>query len=263
LDIDGLTHLNLADCREITDTGVKHLQGFGSLISLSLSGCPGVTDRGIAQLEALTSLKRIFLDGTSVTPPGLRTFREATPNTEIHVDPATLSGFRSIGERIRNGSWDDDYNLVSLKIHETVVLDSVLEELTNRPDTRGIQWLELYRTTISERGMKHVADLKELESLSLGGTPVSAAGLAHISTLPNLRSLSLWGTQLTDEDLVHLKGMTNLEYLSLGTPITDSGLVHLTALQNLQRLDVSKTNVTAAGLQRLKRSLPELKVIGP
>jgi Leucine-rich repeat (LRR) protein len=211
----------------------------------------------------MTQLKRVFLDGTSVTPSGLRRIEREIPNTEIHADPQTLSGFRFVDEWNAVGRWDDDYNLISLSFKNTEVPDAVLDELKNRRETRSLKTLTLYNVQISDRGIKHVAALQELELLSLTLTPVSTTGLAQLSALTNLRTLMLGGTRLTDQDLVHLKGMTNLESLFLGTPLTDAGLVHLTALQNLRHLYVRETKVTKAGLQRLKRSLPELKVTGP
>jgi len=53
---------------------------------------------------------------------------------------------------------------------------------------------------------------------------VTDAGLAHLKNLKNLTYLNLYGTGITDAGLVHLKGLTNLKKLYLWqTKVTSSG----------------------------------------
>lgn len=103
----------------------------------------------------------------------------------------------------------------------------------------------------------------QLVWLKLGDTPVSDAALAQIAKLKNLQKLHLEQTKVTDAGLKQLKGLTNLEYLNLyGTAVTDAGLADLVALKNLKTVYLWQTNVTEQGLAALKKSRPDLDVIG-
>ena len=48
-----IASLDLTDCGSITDEGVRHLAGLGSLASLSLCHCDKVTDLGLGYLTKL------------------------------------------------------------------------------------------------------------------------------------------------------------------------------------------------------------------
>ena len=70
-------------------------------------------------------------------------------------------------------------------------------------------------------------------------------------------------TRITDAGLVYLKGLTNLE-VGLGlnhTAITDVGLEHLKDLKKLKQLSLRGTNVTDAGVRKLKLSLPQTEFL--
>jgi hypothetical protein len=62
----------------------------------------------------------------------------------------------------------------------------------------------------------------------------------------------------TDADLANLEPLTELVDLDLdGSPITDAGLIHLYKLKNLRYVILANTGVTAEGMERLRRALPE------
>jgi serine/threonine protein kinase len=118
---------------------------------------------------------------------------------------------------------------------------------------------------VTDAGLVHLKELKNLTGLNLPGTPVTDAGLVHLKELKSLTTLDLRETQLTDAGLVHLKELKNLTGLILqGTKVTDAGLVHLKELKNLTRLDLGITQMTDAGLVHLKelKNLMELYLHG-
>lgn len=99
--------------------------------------------------------------------------------------------------------------------------------------------------------------------LKLGDTEVSDATLAQVAKLKNLQKLHLEQTKVTDAGLKNLRGLANLEYLNLyGTAITDAGLTELAGLKNLKTVYLWQTKVTEAGLANLKKTMPNLEIVG-
>jgi hypothetical protein len=65
---------------------------------------------------------------------------------------------------------------------------------------------------------------------------------------------------LTDNALAALKGSKNLESLDVSDDrgISDQGLVHLSKMKNLKRLVFAGSSITPAGVENLKKSLPDI-----
>jgi len=132
-------------------------------------------------------------------------------------------------------------------------------------------------SSVSDAGLAHLMDLRELVELNVNWTNVTAAGvyalvrgrrmmtrlevggvdfhdgdLALLKGLPYLHTLSLRATQVTDEGLEHLAGLDQLRTLNLMcTKITDAGLARLRKLTSLENLDLDRTAITDAGLVHL------------
>jgi len=69
--------------------------------------------------------------------------------------------------------------------------------------------------------------------------------------------------QLTDAQLARLdfKGLPHVETVSLAfRPITNAGLEHVTRLRSLERLLLDFTKVTPAGVNALRRALPQATI---
>ncbi len=71
--------------------------------------------------------------------------------------------------------------------------------------------------------------------------------------------------RVTDADLLHLRGLSQLTKLSLlgCAQVTDAGLEHLHGLSSLRSLNLERTNVTAEGVAKLTKALPNCEVKGP
>jgi hypothetical protein len=107
-----------------------------------------------------------------------------------------------------------------------------------------------------------VAHLKNLQVLDLLQTAVSDAGLVHLKDLKQLRELNLWNApKIKGPGLEHLAGLDSLERINLGqTQTRDADLRHLVGLKRLKRLDLYMTQVTDAGVKALRKALPECEV---
>ena len=87
-----------------------------------------------------------------------------------------------------------------------------------------------------------------------------APELSALASLPALRSLRLARGGLSDVSF--LSGLSLLESLSLEENVlTDESLDALTSLTSLRELDLRGNPVTAVGLQKLRESLPQTRIL--
>jgi hypothetical protein len=109
---------------------------------------------------------------------------------------------------------------------------------------------------MTDTGLAHFKDCKNLGHLFLSGTKVSDVGLAHFKDCKSLTHLYLDHTQVGDAGLAHFKGMP-LKSLW----IDDTGITDLTPLQGmpLEVIRLTPKNITR-GLDNL-RDMKSLKTI--
>ncbi len=138
---------------------------------------------------------------------------------------------------------------------------------------------------ITDKGLKSLTDLKQLERLHIHGyrnlnnsvfTALSGLsklhalslvksavgpGLQGIGTFGELRELDLSSTGVSD--LKAIEGLTKLRILRLADSkgISDTALASLVKLRNLEKLDLTGTNIGDAGLAKLT-PLTSLRLLG-
>jgi hypothetical protein len=113
--------------------------------------------------------------------------------------------------------------------HDTTI------QLPRLPRLRG---LNMYDAAFYGDGLEY---LRDIEVLDLSRTDVGDDAMPKFAAMRNLKSLSLTGTKITDAGLEHLKGLTQLRELWLGG-------------------EYRSENVTAEGIKRLQRALPNCKI---
>ena len=102
---------------------------------------------------------------------------------------------------------------------------------------------------------------EQMAWLNLGRSAVTDEGMKHIKNLKNLSKLHLEKTAVTDDGLAHLSELNRLEYLNLyGTAVTDNGLEHLKNLESLNALYLWQSNATPDGAAKLQSEIPGLEV---
>ena len=96
------------------------------------------------------------------------------------------------------------------------------------PLTPQILWLNLARTSISDKSMPSLAKLELLERLHAENTSISDASTKEIAKLSNLRYLNLYGTKISDASIVNLRKLSRLEKVFLWqTKVTPAGAERL------------------------------------
>ncbi len=129
--------------------------------------------------------------------------------------------------------------------------------LAHFKDCKDLTYLQLDGTKVSDTGLAHFKDCRALTHLLVAGTKVSDAGLAHLKDCKDLTCLQLDVTKVSDAGLAHFKGMPLSVLRIFHTGITD-----LTPLQGmlLEEIRLTPKNITR-GLDIL-RDMKSLKTIG-
>jgi len=112
--------------------------------------------------------------------------------------------------------------------------------------------LSIYRTQITDSGLKSLEKLNSLTSLGLSSIGITDVGLKNLERMTNLTELWLHYTRVTDIGLKSLERLTRLTKLWLtGTEITDAGFSSLEKMTSLTTLWLSSTQITDMSLKRL------------
>jgi Leucine-rich repeat (LRR) protein len=204
---------------------------------LSLGGMVKVNEQG-EEIKAAADLPR-------------ESFRLTSVNLwEKQMTAAGLAAFKGCKD------------LKELELHRSNVTD---EGLAHFKDCKDLAFLNLTGTPVTDAGLAVFKDCKNLVHLNLSDAPITDAGLAHFKGNNNLTELWLYFTKVTGEGLIDFKGCKDLTFLNLyGTQTTDAGLAHIKNFKNLTKLSLAESRVTDAGLAHLKdcTSLKTLELKG-
>ena len=161
-----LTSLNLHFNNRLTDEGLKNVGKLKSLQSLDLSD-NSITDTGLSHLAALSKLSVIELADTKITGKAL-----------AHL--GKMSGLRRL--RLTKLPVKDDIPRQPFQAHRIAT-------------SRTVPYRRFRRT-----GLKHLKNLKKLQTLGLAMTFVGDDGMEHLTGLSDLRHLDLSKNQrITDK----------------------------------------------------------------
>ena len=123
--------------------------------------------------------------------------------------------------------------------------------------------LSLIRLGVTDDGLAPLSGLSTLESLEIDQTPIMGAGLEHLHRLAKLRSTVLDGNRLKEAQLAQLGGVAGLTTLELHDKgLSDGAVPYLKWLSRLKRLALNRTQITDAGVNDLRHSLPFAEIIG-
>jgi hypothetical protein len=143
---------------------------------------------------------------------------------------------------------------------ETNDLDTVLPELC---ELRRLTHVTLHKHGLTDNQLRQVCALQGLTSLYFFDCPITDARMKIVARLRRLQSLDLADSAITDAGLAELTRLSELKWLVVRkASVTDAGLGHLEGLHRLTWLDLRGcTQVTAEGVARLQKSLPECSIL--
>jgi hypothetical protein len=171
--------------------------------------------------------------------------------------PEVANAIQRIEER---GGWvtrDKTGTIVEASLERTWATDHDLDFIV---DLKTIKKLDLSFTYVTDRGIKKLQALQQLEDLTLDTAEfLTDASMAHLRANRALRRLVVRGVDITDAGMPYIGEMTGLRYLDISyTMLGDVGLEHLPNLSELEHLKIGATLITGLNLNFLKL-LPKLK----
>ena len=217
-----LASLKLAQT-DVSDTMLEIVASLPSLRELDLFFCEDITDAGASLLRRASRLERLNLRGTKISDSGVKFLTEIKTLEVLDIGITEISD-ASVG---------------------------LLETLPN------LTTLAIGGNKIGESGIASLRSLRQLEHLDLSGAQVTDSGI--------------WAVTVTDLNLDEIAGLQRLESLNLAAPspeyveaistgvprlrgairITDFGAKQLAALSKLRKLNLSRSMLTAEGIENL------------
>ena len=150
--------------------------------------------------------------------------------------------------------------LHTLSLNFTQVSDEGLAHVRN---CRQLNYLGLAETKVTGEGLVHVAGMTELEDLILQYAPVDDRGIEHLRGLRHLTYVNLGNTRVTSKCVDPLATMPMLEGVNLaGTAVDDAAVPQLLAMKNLREVSLGGTRLSGAALLQLEDARPRLEVQG-
>lgn len=189
-------------------------------------------------------------DLMSVLPKSART--QVTPSGVLSLDCK--------GVELTEGHWATIGQLRTIRtliVPQTRMNDTAVGKLVALPLTN----LEAWSCDLGDDGLVHLGKMQSLIALNLEGNgKITDAGVVHLANCRNLSDLALSWSAVTDDGLRSLVNLP-LKHLALNnTAVTDEGLVHVARIRTLRQLSVVGTKVTDNGAAKLKAILPQCNV---
>jgi serine/threonine protein kinase len=278
-DCKNLTAISLARTK-VGDEGLAHFQGCKGLTVLNLEGTQ-VTDSGVAWLPGCKHLTNLYLQNTKVSNAKIAELRQALPRCKvegdnstappplvINVDPKLVEFGLSFLRPPGTGGTPADRKAAvwALSLGGKVKINDQPQEIKDAAALPG----EVFRLSsvdlagnakVTDSGLAHFSDCKNLTHLTLQTTPVTDAGLARFAGCTSLLHLALDGTPVSDAGVADFKGCKNLSGLGLsGTRVTGSCLAHFADCKNLLYINLRNTKVPRATVEAIRKALPRCNV---
>jgi hypothetical protein len=262
----------------------------GDIVEINLRG-RWVSAAEILDLLQYKKLVRLNLSHTRIADPDLLYLRPATQIEDLNV--AYSEHITDIGMSVIK-EWK---NLKRLDVSGTQTADGALALLGRLP---RLESLDVAGSEVTDDGIQELLPLTNLKHLGLGRSQLGEGATEVIGLLDNLQSLDLSspagrrnrrreGPDRMAPALVEAIGrLRDLRILRIGhsavdssalrawapalqklerlglencTRIDDSAAPAMTEWKSLRQIDLQGTKMTTAGLEQLRKSRPDLKVL--
>ena len=232
-----LQHVNL-QATAAAPAILKQLATLPQATSLNLEETP-VADADLEHLSKFPGIKHLNLRKTQVKGPGLAHLKHVPLLTVIEL-PGGLTR-------------DSVPHICQLKALEHCDFPPGMtdEDLALVGQMTRLKGLWLGQAKITSEGLRHLQDLKQLDSIGLP-TELPPESLGHLVTL-NLQ-MYYFPANSGDRELVHFAGMQRLERVNPPQQMTDEGMKVLSTYPALRNVNLSVCpNITDTGMLEMSR----------
>jgi hypothetical protein len=249
----------------VTDETLTLLFQLPEIREVGLSG-KGLTEDGVAHLARLPKLRDLYI--SHVTAAGLRRLASAHELRELvlsfhDTDDDVISGVADLKQLTLIQLFDTSVtakglsalsNLTALEevnlLGSAKVGDGALKHVAGLDNVRTLM---LCGTSIGDSDLAELPKMWRLENLNLLGTNVTDAGLTHLANCRELKSLVL-PSAITDQGVQALRGLSNLEFLWIdSTAVTDQSAPVFAGLEKLRELLLRQNAISDVGAKELRR----------
>jgi beta-lactamase regulating signal transducer with metallopeptidase domain/Leucine-rich repeat (LRR) protein len=171
--LNDLRQLTLRGPAKLTDAGLAPLEGLTRLVKLELPP-QGLTDAGLAHLAPLTTIEELNLSGGKITGSGLAALKRWKALKSLTLSESSFNdeGCRFLPQFV---------SLQTLGLDSTQITDGGLEAIGKLSNLRR---LEIQNDTgVTDVGLAHLGQLKDLEWLYAMGTGISPQGVAALQNV--------------------------------------------------------------------------------
>lgn len=238
----------------LRDEDLHNLGALTALKEFQIRNNKNVTGTGLASLENLTGLWRVDLRESGITDEGLEHLANLPGLTWLHLNEteitdeglALLPSFPSLQNLYLNGLGDR-------------VSNDGLVYVAQMP---SLIFLSIPFCNFTVEGVRHLSQASSLKTININGLSVTPAMVDALKGIPNLNGLSCEFRDAIPLSAVPLlEGWTGLKFLNLqGTPVDDSYVEVFSKLTQLEGLYLNDTQMTRAGLDQLRRNLPNTDI---
>ncbi len=280
-----LQQLESLSLREVPiDSGITHLTRLPNLKTLDLYNTL-VTDETLDSFQPNKTLRFLELAHTLVSESGIQRLQERMPDTQIsggRISEQARVHARLFG-RLRTPMFrdhNDEIFMLDFRLRENLLetLPTVLrlkslqqlrigreatdEVLKQVAEISSLETINLWKSQVTENGLRSLLALPKLKNLYIVQTELSAEARSCLGEFTRLEGLSLIDTMVSDEDLSILKAMPHLQYLYLdGTQATKDGLKYIDELTELSTLSLKRSKIAPNDLKEFEERHPTCQVI--
>lgn len=280
-----LQQLESLSLREVPiDSGCTHLTRLPNLKTLDLCNTL-VTDETLESFQPNKTLGYLELAHTLVSESGIQRLQERMPDTKIsggRISEQARVHARLFG-KLRVPMFrdhNDEIFMLDLRRCEHLLetlptvrqlkflqdlrigreaTDEVLKQVA---EISSLETINLWKSQVTENGLRSLLALPSLKNLYIVQTELSAEARSCLGEFTRLEGLSLIDSMVSDEDLSILKTMPRLQYLFLdGTQVTKDGLKYIDELTELSTLSVKRSKIARIDLKEFEERHPTCQVL--
>jgi hypothetical protein len=250
-----LVDLNIRSCTfqtrpELAETPFPRLERLSA-------GDARLTRDVVIAIARMSQLKTLSLGNTELTGEAVQLLKPL-----MNLEELDLSSNKSLSD-------SGLHMLVNLRklrvlnLARTAVKGPALWELTKAGALLELQSLDLTGAVLSDEMAPALLAMTKLENLQLNDTTIRDRGLTLIPQLKSLKVLGLRGNRdMGMSGMPALKGLVQLEELDLSKngQLTNDMLPVLVTLKGLRLLNLIETGCTGEGISQLRIAMPTTKI---